>query len=332
MSWGHARSKDLITWEELPVAIPEQPDHAIFSGSAVFDEANNRIAAIYTGAVKGNQSQYVAFSYDSGNTFVEHQKVLDLDLDEFRDPKVFRYENKWIMSVVKSKEFKVSFFESSDLINWEFLSDYTAPDIQDLYECPDLFELNGKWVLIISTNPGGRFGGSGTRYVIGNFDGKTFKEEGPAKYLDFGPDNYAGVTFNDAAERISIAWMNNWEYANNLNRDTWNGQMTAARKLQIQNGDLVQTFIGETTKFEITENNFEFKYSNGSLKFKSENGALTIDRSELWDSTITQYSLPVTAPYKVEALFDAGSIELSINGHFASAQLLVGPETPVLSV
>ena len=91
-------------------------------------------------------------------------------------------------------------------------------------------------------------------------------------------------------------------------------------------------FRSETEKFEITEKNFEFKYSNGSLKFKSENGALTIDRSELWDSSITQYSLPVTAPYKIETLFDAGSIELSINGHFASAQLLVDPETPVLSV
>jgi len=251
---------------------------------------------------------------------------------DFRDPKVFRYQDKWIMSVVKSKELKVSFFESTDLINWNFLSDYTAPDIQDLYECPDLFELDGKWVLIISTNPGGIYGGSGTRYLLGNFDGKSFTADGPAKFIDYGPDNYAGVTFNDAAERISIAWMNNWEYANKLEREIWNGQMTAARKLKIKNGELVQTFIGETVKFEITENNFEFKYSNGSLKFKSENGALVIDRSELWDSTITQYSLPVTAPYKVEALFDAGSIELSINGHFASALINVGAETPLLSV
>jgi fructan beta-fructosidase len=332
MSWGHARSKDLITWEELPVAIPEQPDHAIFSGSAVFDESNNRLVAIYTGAKEGNQSQYISYSYDGGTTWQENIKVLDLNMADFRDPKVFRYENKWIMSVVKSKEFKVSFFESIDLVTWNFLSDYAAPDIQDLYECPDLFELDGKWVLIISTNPGGASGGSGTHYIIGNFDGKEFIAESKSKYLDYGPDNYAGVTFNDAAERIAIAWMNNWEYANNLVRETWNGQMTAARKLQIKNGELVQTFIGEAEKFEIAESNFEFKYTNGSLKFKSENGGLTIDRSELWDSTITQYSLPVTAPYEVEALFDAGSIELSVNGHFASAQLLVGPETPILSV
>jgi levanase/fructan beta-fructosidase len=332
MSWGHARSKDLITWEELPVAIPEQPDHMIFSGSAVFDESNNRIAALYTGAVHGHQSQYVAFSYDSGNTFVENQKVLDLNLDEFRDPKVFRYENKWIMAVVKSTQYLVSFYSSENLIDWNFLSNYKVPGIDVLYECPDLFQIEDKWVLLLSTNPGGAAGGSGMHYVIGNFDGKVFAEESKVKFLDYGPDYYAGVTFNDAAERISIAWMNNWNYAHDLTCENWNGQMTAARKLQIKNGELVQTFIGETAKFEITENNFEFKYANGSLKFKSENGGLTIDRSELWDSTITQYSLPVTAPYKVEALFDAGSIELSVNGHFASAQLLVGPETPILSV
>ena len=332
MSWGHARSIDLINWEQLPVAIPEQPDHAIFSGSAVFDQANNRLVAIYSGHKEGNQSQYISYSYDGGTTWQENIKVLDLNMADFRDPKVFRYQDKWIMSVVKSKELKVSFFESNDLINWNFLSDYTAPDIQDLYECPDLFELDGKWVLIISTNPGGIYGGSGTRYLLGNFDGKSFTADGPAKFIDYGPDNYAGVTFNDAAERISIAWMNNWEYANKVEREIWNGQMTAARKLKIKNGELVQTFIGETVKFEITENNFEFKYSNGSLKFISENGALVIDRSELWDSTITQYALPVTAPYKVEALFDAGSIELSINGHFASALINVGAETPLLSV
>jgi levanase/fructan beta-fructosidase len=332
MSWGHARSRDLINWEELPVAIPEQPDHAIFSGSAVFDEANNRLVAIYSGHKEGNQSQYISFSYDGGTTWQENIKVLDLNMADFRDPKVFRYENKWIMSVVKSKELKVSFFESADLITWNFLSDFTAPDIQDLYECPDLFELDGKWILIISTNPGGLYGGSGTRYLLGNFDGTSFTADGPAKFLDYGPDNYAGVTFNDAAERITIAWMNNWEYANKLERETWNGQMTAARKLQIKNGELVQEFICETKAYEIIENNFEFKYSNGSLKFKSENNSLIVDRSEIWDSTISQFSLPVSAPYKVEVVLDAGSIELSINGHFASAQLQVGPETPILSV
>ena len=101
MSWGHARSKDLLTWEELPVAIPEQPDHAIFSGSAVFDEANNRLVAIYSGHREGNQSQYISFSYDGGTTWQENIKVLDLNMADFRDPKVFKFENRYRPSEVE---------------------------------------------------------------------------------------------------------------------------------------------------------------------------------------------------------------------------------------
>ena len=185
MSWGHAKSKDLINWEELPVAIPEQPDHAIFSGSAVFDEANNRLVAFYTGHKESNQSQYVAFSYDGGLTWSGNQKVLDLEMADFRDPKVFKYQNRWIMSVAKSKELKISFFESTDLINWNFLSDFHSPEVGEIYECPDLFELNDKWILLISTNPGGVAGGSGMHYLIGNFDGRVFTPESKAEFLDF---------------------------------------------------------------------------------------------------------------------------------------------------
>lgn len=330
MSWGHAVSKDLINWEELPVAIPEQADHAIFSGSAVFDEENNRLVAIYSGHRFGNQSQYLAFSYDNGNTWDGNIKVLDLNMADFRDPKVFRYREKWIMSVAKSREFKVSFFESKDLVNWKHLSDFTSPDIQDLYECPDLFELDGKWILIISTNPGGLHGGSGSRYLIGNFDGKEFTSDGPAEFLDYGPDYYAAVTFNDTPERISIGWMNNWAYANELVRETWNGSMSAARKLTLENGKLNQTFIGETKTYRVTSDEFDFVYKNGSLKFKRDGEKLTINRGELWDSNINSFTVPVTGDLEITALFDAGSIELSVNGHMVTALLQVGPEEPVL--
>lgn len=332
MSWGHARSKDLINWEELPVAIPEQPEHMIFSGSAVFDEANNRIAAFYTAAVHGHQCQFVAFSYDGGTSFESHQKVLDLNLEEFRDPKVFKYQDKWIMAVVKSTQFLVSFYESNNLLDWNFLSDFNVPGINVLYECPDLFELDGKWVLLLSTNPGGSAGGSGMHYVIGNFDGKVFREESPVKFLDYGPDYYAAVTFNETQERISMAWMNNWDYANKLKREIWNGSMNTPRKLRVIDGQLVQTFISATEKFVVHDKNFNLVYANGKLKFRSENEKLIIDRSELWSSTLQTFELPTTAPFNIEAIYDAESIELSINGHFVSAQLEVGPEAPKLSV
>ena len=333
MSWGHAVSTDLITWQHLPVAIPEQPDHAIFSGSAVFDEANNRLVAIYSGHKEGNQSQYLAFSYDGGVTWEGNTKVLDLGMADFRDPKVFKFHDKWIMSVAKSKELKISFFESNDLFSWKFLSDFHSPQIGDIYECPDLFELDGKWVLIISTNPGGPAGGSGMHYLIGKFDGKTFSPESDAKNLDFGPDYYAAVTFNNAPSRISIGWMNNWHYANNekyVTTKSWNGSMTAARKLSIVDGELKQEFIGETQSYKVDSTEFEFVYKNGSLKFKFEGGQLKIDRSELWNDTIPIFQMPASTPFEITALFDVGSIELAINGQTATALLDVGSELPVL--
>ena len=91
-------------------------------------------------------------------------------------------------------------------------------------------------------------------YVIGNFNGEVFKEDNPAKFLDYGPDYYAAVTFNDAAERISIGWMNNWAYAHDAKFETsrtWNGSMTAARKLSIVDGELKQQFIGEVQNYKI---------------------------------------------------------------------------------
>ena len=329
MSWGHARSKDLVNWEELPLAIPEQRDHMIFSGSAVFDQANNRLAAFYTAHKPGNQSQWVVFSYDDGLNWIEHQKVLDLNLEEFRDPKVFKYKDKWIMVTVKSTEHLVAFFESRDLINWQFLSDYEVPGVDVLYECPDLFELDGKWVLLLSTNPGGAAGGSGMHYVIGNFNGLEFKESSEVRFLDYGSDYYAAVTFNETNERISIGWMNNWLYANEYPSEIWNGSMTLARKLGISNNQLVQTFIGSTKYFTVpAESNFEFRYSKGAVRFMRQETKLIIDRSELWSAKIQTFYLPAYGELDVTANFDAGSLELLINGLSATCRLEVGCEVP----
>lgn len=330
MSWGHARSKDLVSWEELPIAILENQDHMIFSGSAVFDQHNNRLIAFYTGHKVDNQSQYITHSYDDGITWLGAKKIIDLDMKDFRDPKVFRYRDHWLMVVAKPNEFLISFFASKDLVNWDFLSDFRAPGINTIYECPDLFEIDGLWVLFISTNPGGVAKGSGMYYIMGNFDGKEFQSTSNPIPVDYGPDFYAAVTFNGVSEKITIGWMNNWEYANQLSREIWNGSMTSARKLKIEKGRLIQEFIGSFETFFIEKQDFQFVYTNGSLKFYSEAGQLIIDRNELWDSAITKFSVPASAPYRVEALFDVGSIELSINGHIVTAQILVGDEVPRL--
>jgi len=119
MSWGHAVSKDLLTWDELPVAIEGTTEAGIFSGSAVFDAENTAgfgpaIVAIYTSATKEIQAQHIAYSLDKGRTFTRYvgNPVLDENILEFRDPKVFRYGNEWRMVVVKAKEQKAGIYSS----------------------------------------------------------------------------------------------------------------------------------------------------------------------------------------------------------------------------
>ncbi len=244
MSWGHAVSKDLLTWEELPVAIAEDQDGAIFSGSAVSD--CDDIVAIYTRHTEANQSQCIARSTDNGRTFVKYENnpVLDENKKDFRDPKVFKYKDHWIMCVAKPHEHQIAFYSSTNLIDWKHLSDFGPAAAQDgVWECPDLFPLllNKKevWVLIVSLNPGGLYG-SGTQYFIGDFDGTTFVPRYPTdkpRWLDYGKDNYAGVTFSNEpmGKRILIGWLANWNDVKNHPVTSWTNQMTIPRELGLMN-------------------------------------------------------------------------------------------------
>jgi len=261
MSWGHAVSKDMLHWKELPVAIPEGDDEGIFSGSAVYDAKNTSglgtlenppLIAIYTSNsdVKKIQAQSIAYSLDRGRTFIKYSKnpVIDINSPHFRDPKVFwdADRNNWVMVVVKANEKKVAIFTSTNLISWTHQSDFGPLGAQGGdWECPDLVELqidgNNKrksWVMIVSLNPGGIEGGSGTQYFVGDFDGKSFTPsqnyEKP-QWLDYGKDNYAGVTFNNMPDSrtVLIGWMNSWQYAGNLPKSPWTGAMTIPRELSL---------------------------------------------------------------------------------------------------
>ncbi|RYL93840.1 glycoside hydrolase family 32 protein [Sporolactobacillus sp. THM7-4] len=200
MSWGHAVSRDLVHWRELPVAIPQDEHEMVFSGSIVIDTRNTTgfgrpgkpaMVAIYTSNDKasGKQSQSLAYSLDNGRTFTKYtgNPVLDIGSNNFRDPKVFWYEpgHEWLMTVALSDQHKVSFYSSTDLRHWKHLSNFgPAGAIGGQWECPDLFSMadpehpgKEKWVLIINLNPGGIAGGSGAQYFTGDFDGKTFTSD-----------------------------------------------------------------------------------------------------------------------------------------------------------
>lgn len=235
MHWGHAVSKDLVKWEHLPVAIVPDALGNIFSGSCVVDKDNtagfgaNAIVAIYTSA-NDRQVQSMAYSLDNGRTFKKYARnpILTSTQRDFRDPKVFWHAdtNKWIQILAVGQEMQL--FSSPNLKEWKLESCFGEGQGAHggVWECPDLIELPvegtdlKKWVLICNLNPGGLFGGSATQYFVGTFDGTKFVNESPAvtKWMDWGKDHYATVTWSNApgGRHIALAWMSNWEYANNV--------------------------------------------------------------------------------------------------------------------
>jgi fructan beta-fructosidase len=261
MHWGHATSRDLIHWKQLPIALYPDSLGYIFSGSAVVDSANTSgfgqkgkpaLVAIFThhdpaGEKKGTadyQNQSLAYSLDNGITWTKYKNnpvLRNPGITDFRDPNVIWYKpgKKWVMSLATKD--KISFYSSPDLKNWTKESDFG----QDLgahggvWECPNLFsmQLDGVtyWVLLVSTNPGGPNEGSGTQYFIGQFDGRKFYPSGSAtRWVDYGPDDYAGITWNNTGKRrIFLGWMSNWLYANQVPTATWRNAMTLPRELKL---------------------------------------------------------------------------------------------------
>ena len=237
MHWGHAVSKDLVHWEHLDPAIARDPVGHIFSGSSVVDKKNtagfgkDAIIAIYTNnSVNHDEVQCIAYSNDNGRTFTKYEGnpvLTPFDgLKDFRDPKVFWYEKGkcWYMIVSADKETR--FYKSKNLKKWTYVSAFGKGLGQQpcQYECPDFFQLpvNGdkkkmKWVMTMNINPGCWFGGSATEYFVGDFDGKKFTcpDANEVKWLDWGKDHYATVTFSNTGDRVlGITWMSNWQYAN----------------------------------------------------------------------------------------------------------------------
>ena len=266
MHWGHAISKDLLHWQHLPIALFPDSLGYIFSGSVVVDNNNTSgfqngvekpLVAIFTyhnmtGEKNGRtdfQTQGIAYSIDKGRSWKKYEMnpvISNPGSKDFRDPKVMWYEasKNWIMTLAVANQ--VQFYRSVDLKRWELCGSFGLQDGSHagVWECPDLFQLttedkkSSKWILLVSIGNGAPNGGSGTQYFVGNFDGKTYTNDHPPQktlWLDYGCDNYAGVTWSNTSDkrRIFLGWMSNWQYAQKVPTETWRSAMTLPRELNL---------------------------------------------------------------------------------------------------
>lgn len=257
MTWGHSTSRDLVHWTYEGTPIVPDAWGAIFSGSCVVDHENTAgfgkgaVVAFYTSAKStpwGDvQSQSMAYSLDNGKTFTKYEgnPILTSSERDFRDPKVFWYApgKHWVMMLAVGQHMEI--YSSVNLKDWKKESEFGAMQGAHggVWECPDLVEIpvegtrQKKWVLICNLNPGGPFGGSAAQYFVGSFDGKTFVNESPTltKWMDWGKDNYATVTWNNAPDErcVALGWMSNWQYANNVPTRQYRSANTIARDLTL---------------------------------------------------------------------------------------------------
>lgn len=352
MHWGHATSKDMIVWQEQPIALEPDEKGYIFSGSAVVDEQNTSgfgkdgktpVIAMYTyhdpkGEKEGRkdyQSQAIAYSLDEGYNWTKFRKnpvIPNPGIQDFRDPKVTRdtINDQWLMVLATID--RSYFYSSQDLKNWEKISEFgeTTGAHNGVWECPDFFpmQVEGseeiKWVLIQSLNPGGYNGGSGTQYFIGDFDGTTFipedymqdLDEKHSFWLDFGRDNYAGVTWANIPQgdgrTLFIGWMSNWLYAQEVPTEKWRSTMTLARELNLKKIDGIYRIfskpVKELNKYRTTIFAEKSIGKEKSYSYQSENGNLMTNEFS--------FNLPLKDINKVEFVLSnqkKDSLEFGLN-------------------
>lgn len=275
MTWGHATSADLVNWKHEPIAIRPDGLGSIFSGSGAVDRGNtagfgeDAVIALYTSAGT-SQMQSLAYSTDNGKTFTKYPANPILTLEsEARDPNMFynAETGEWNLVLAHALDHEMLFFTSPDLKSWTLQSSFgKGIGAQDgVWECPDLFRLpvdgtdEKKWVLICNINPGGPFGGSAIQYFIGDWDGKTFTADTaadsliPTKWLDYGKDNYALVSWSDAPDnrRTAIGWMSNWQYAAEVPTMQYRSANTLPREIGLFRGADGQIYASSAPSPEV---------------------------------------------------------------------------------
>lgn len=270
MTWGRSTSTDLIHWTFQGAPIEADAWGTVFSGSAVVDHNNTSgfgkgaVVAMYTSAGE-NQTQSIAYSNDNGQTFTKYDgnPVLTSNTPDYRDPHVFWNEDikRWNMIMAEGQHMDI--YSSADLKEWKLESQFGAEygNHGGVWECPDLMKMKVrgtdqyKWMLLCNINPGGPFGGSATQYFVGQFDGHKFTcESAPevTKWMDYGKDHYATVTFDNAPDgrRVAMAWMSNWQYANQVPTMQYRSANSVPRDLDLYEYQ-GQTYCGVTPSPEL---------------------------------------------------------------------------------
>lgn len=332
MHWGHAISKDMVTWKEMPIAIFPDEKGYIFSGSAVVDvnntsgfgkEGEQPIIAMFTyhdmeGEKAGNinyQSQAIAYSLDEGQTFIKYSGnpvIKNPNIKDFRDPKITwdSIHKKWVMVLAAGQ--KIMFYSSSNLKDWKLESNFGdgIGAHGGVWECPDFFPMavqgtdQIKWVLLVSINPGGPNGGSATQYFVGDFNGKQFKidpsfekdlnsSEHKSIWIDYGRDNYAGVTWANIPDtdgrKLFMGWMSNWQYAQEVPTETWRSAMTGAREVELTKIDTSYRLLFKPVKeLTIYRSN---KYKKELINIK---GNTKITDSKVVDLSSTEINFKIS--------------------------------------
>lgn len=373
LTWGHSVSRDLIHWEHRAEVLKPDALGAIFSGSCVVDFNNTAgfgegaVIALYTSAAE-TQTQSLAYSIDGGNTFTKYEgnPILTADIADFRDPNMFWNEEigKWNLILACGQEMRI--YTSPNLVDWKeesrFGKSYGSHD--GVWECPDLFKLpvegtgEEKWVLFCNINPGGPSGGSATQYFIGTFDGYKFTVDDVDRYLDgkalwqdYGKDHYASVSFSNAPDgrHTMIAWMSNWEYANNVPTMQFRSANTIARDPFLYEAD-GKVYLGSRPAKEYDNAGLDKTVKiNGSCKvtLSNETGeaftitydqksmTLSCDRSRSGLTDFSQhFNVPSSAPLvreltSLRIFTDKSSIEVFGNNGEVCLTSLVFPSSPL---
>ena len=299
MTWGHSTTRDLIHWEAQPLAIEADWLGAIFSGSCVTNGKD--VVAFYTSAGQ-HQAQSMAVSKDGGKTFEKFagNPILTSDIPDFRDPKAFWNEEAKVWNLILAAGQEMRIYSSKDLKAWKYESSFGKEygNHGGVWECPDLFMIDNKWVLLCNINPGGPFGGSATQYFVGNFDGKKFTCESMpkvTKWMDYGKDHYATVSFYNAPDnrRVVLAWMSNWQYANEVPTKQFRSANSIPR-------DLGLFTHGEETYVSVVPSKEMLDVRGKKIKKPTEACEIVVDMKNSADITLSN-----TKGEKVTMRYDA---------------------------